>query len=338
MTSPVFRGGRLVLPAKITSSMSAARIALCDAYPITQRSASTRLDLPQPFGTTMPVSPGSIEISVGSTKDLNPIRRSLLSFMGRPRSAQPMRVPPPPRCAVGRAEVPGRARLESRVSAASRRSMNRGMPPAQRGSGVFLNFCIAKTGLTRRERGPGARLRQAEKPLSRLEIGLEQLLRLLEIHLAAMDRSVDEKSRRRVHAELLRPALTHPIDAVEHLLIRQALVEALLGEAQLLGDGEQLRQRIASERPLLLRLEQRVDDVVIFVARAPRQHEARRRQRVERELAQDVADLAGVDVFRFQRRIDFDGEIRAMAAGHRRIFDQRNRRLGAAQRLLAERP
>jgi len=27
-----------------------------------------------------------------------------------------------------------------------------------------------------------------------------------------------------------------------------------------------------------------------------------------------------------------------MAAGHRRIFDQRNRRLGTAQRLLAERP
>ena len=89
MTSPVLRGGRLVLPAKITSSMSAARMALCEASPMTQRSASTRLDLPQPLGPTMPVSPGSIDMSVGSTNDLNPIRRSLLSFIGRPRSDQP---------------------------------------------------------------------------------------------------------------------------------------------------------------------------------------------------------------------------------------------------------
>ena len=35
-----------------------------EASPITQRNASTRLDLPQPFGPTMPVSPGSIATSV----------------------------------------------------------------------------------------------------------------------------------------------------------------------------------------------------------------------------------------------------------------------------------
>ena len=81
MTSPVLRGGRLALPAKITSSISAARIALCDASPMTHRSASTRFDLPQPFGPTMPVSPGSIGISVGSTKDLKPSRRNRVSFM-----------------------------------------------------------------------------------------------------------------------------------------------------------------------------------------------------------------------------------------------------------------
>src|ERR1700685_4265145 len=48
---------------------------------MTQRTASTRLDLPQPFGPTTPVSPGSITKSVGSTKDLNPIRRSRVSFI-----------------------------------------------------------------------------------------------------------------------------------------------------------------------------------------------------------------------------------------------------------------
>ena len=39
--------------------------------PIAQRSASRRFDLPQPFGPTTPVRPGSIRKSVGSTKDLN---------------------------------------------------------------------------------------------------------------------------------------------------------------------------------------------------------------------------------------------------------------------------
>ena len=48
---------------------------------MTQRTASTRLDLPQPFGPTTPVNPGSITKSVGSTKDLNPIRRSRVSFI-----------------------------------------------------------------------------------------------------------------------------------------------------------------------------------------------------------------------------------------------------------------
>src|SRR5215468_482791 len=80
-TSALLRPGRLLVPAKITSSMSAARSDLCEVSPITQRSASTRLDLPQPFGPTTPVRPGSIWKSVGSTKDLNPSRRSRVSFM-----------------------------------------------------------------------------------------------------------------------------------------------------------------------------------------------------------------------------------------------------------------
>ena len=80
----MLRAGRVLEPEKITSSMSAARIALCEASPITQRSASTRLDLPQPFGPTMPVSPGSIGTSVGSTNDLKPRSRSRVSFMPSP--------------------------------------------------------------------------------------------------------------------------------------------------------------------------------------------------------------------------------------------------------------
>jgi hypothetical protein len=72
VTSAWLRAGRLPLPAKITSSMPPARMALAELAPITQRRASSRLDLPQPFGPTIPVRPGSIRNSVGSTKDLNP--------------------------------------------------------------------------------------------------------------------------------------------------------------------------------------------------------------------------------------------------------------------------
>ena len=101
-TSAVLRGGRLLLPAKITSSISAARIDLCDVSPITQRSASTRFDLPQPFGPTTPVRPGSMRKSVGSTKDLNPIRRRRVSFISilfqLPPSYRALaRFAPPPR-------------------------------------------------------------------------------------------------------------------------------------------------------------------------------------------------------------------------------------------------
>src|ERR1700749_1530327 len=71
-TSAWFRPGRLAAPAKITSSMPPARIALAELAPITQRSASSRFDLPQPLGPTTPVTPGSIRNSVASTKDLKP--------------------------------------------------------------------------------------------------------------------------------------------------------------------------------------------------------------------------------------------------------------------------
>src|SRR5215468_7432811 len=80
-TSALLRAGRVFEPEKITSSIDAARMDLCEDSPITQRSASTRFDLPQPFGPTTPVNPGSIRKSVGSTKDLKPIRRNRVSFI-----------------------------------------------------------------------------------------------------------------------------------------------------------------------------------------------------------------------------------------------------------------
>src|SRR6185295_6507376 len=80
-TSALLRAGRVFDPEKITSSIEEARMDLYEDSPMTQRSASTRFDFPHPFGPTTPVSPGSIIKSVGSTKDLKPSRRSLVSFI-----------------------------------------------------------------------------------------------------------------------------------------------------------------------------------------------------------------------------------------------------------------
>ena len=72
VTSARLRAGRGDVPAKITSSIPLPRILLAEFSPITQRSASSRFDFPQPLGPTTPVRPGLITSSVGSTKDLNP--------------------------------------------------------------------------------------------------------------------------------------------------------------------------------------------------------------------------------------------------------------------------
>src|SRR3954453_7659911 len=80
-TSAWLRAGRLPEPAKITASMAAARSDLCGVSPMAHGKASTRFDLPQTFGPTTPVRPGSIMKSVGSTNDLKPWRRRRVSFI-----------------------------------------------------------------------------------------------------------------------------------------------------------------------------------------------------------------------------------------------------------------
>src|SRR5689334_21834019 len=75
-TSAKSRGGRVAVPAKITSSMPPPRSDLGLDSPIAQRIASRRLDLPQPLGPTTPVRPGSMRSSAGSTKLLKPLSLS----------------------------------------------------------------------------------------------------------------------------------------------------------------------------------------------------------------------------------------------------------------------
>src|ERR1700679_3401625 len=72
VTSARPRGGREVVPAKTTSSILPPRSDLAPCSPMTQDRASTTLDLPEPFGPTTQVMPGSRRSVVAEAKDLKP--------------------------------------------------------------------------------------------------------------------------------------------------------------------------------------------------------------------------------------------------------------------------
>src|SRR6187431_233314 len=76
----------------MTSSIPPERIDLAEVSPMTQRIASSRLDLPQPLGPTTPVSPGSMRSSAGSTKLLKPASLSLRICIGAARLPRPGRL------------------------------------------------------------------------------------------------------------------------------------------------------------------------------------------------------------------------------------------------------
>src|SRR5579863_7156568 len=85
-TSAMPRGLRPSVPLKMTSAISPPRRALADCSPKTQRMASETLDLPQPFGPTMAVTPGWKFREVLSAKDLNPKTVKFFKYMrGRKR-------------------------------------------------------------------------------------------------------------------------------------------------------------------------------------------------------------------------------------------------------------
>src|ERR687891_1569923 len=75
---------RAAVPAKTTSSIFPPRSDLAPCSPITQASASTTLDLPDPFGPTMQVMPGSSCSVVADAKDLNPLRVRLFRYTQAP--------------------------------------------------------------------------------------------------------------------------------------------------------------------------------------------------------------------------------------------------------------
>jgi len=75
-TSAVSRPGRVLVPAKIRSSMASPRSAPARLSPMAQRNASAKLLLPQPLGPTRPVRPGRTSSVARSAKLLKPVRRS----------------------------------------------------------------------------------------------------------------------------------------------------------------------------------------------------------------------------------------------------------------------
>ncbi len=75
-------GGRDGVPAKMTSDMVPPRSALAPCSPRTQAMASTTLLLPEPFGPTTQVIPGSRCRVVELANDLKPRRVRLLRCTG----------------------------------------------------------------------------------------------------------------------------------------------------------------------------------------------------------------------------------------------------------------
>src|ERR1700733_6354348 len=78
VTSARPSAGRPAVPANTTSSILPPRRGLTPCSPITQENASTTLDLPDPFGPTMQVMPGSNFSVVADANDLKP--RSVKDF------------------------------------------------------------------------------------------------------------------------------------------------------------------------------------------------------------------------------------------------------------------
>src|SRR5262245_29824551 len=115
-------------------------------------------------------------------------------------------------------------------------------------------------------------LRSKDNSWSFLEIGGHLLLELGQCGGPTELLAVDEERRRGLDVELRRATLPHLFDAVENLLILEAFVEACLGEAGLLADGQQWRKR-PLHCPGALLLEQCLDHREIAVlAAAAGQH------------------------------------------------------------------
>src|SRR3954447_22798891 len=97
VTSARPSAGRPAVPAKMTSSIFPPRSAFAPCSPSTQLIASTTLDLPDPFGPTTQVMPGSRRSVVAEAKDLKPFSVRLLRCTGLQSAAEHRSLPAGPR-------------------------------------------------------------------------------------------------------------------------------------------------------------------------------------------------------------------------------------------------
>src|SRR5262245_45066453 len=82
LTSATLTLRRVAEPLKMTSVISPPRRLRADCSPSTQRTASTTLDLPDPLGPMIPVTPSAKSNSVLSANDLKPTSSRRLSMLG----------------------------------------------------------------------------------------------------------------------------------------------------------------------------------------------------------------------------------------------------------------
>src|SRR5215212_7328824 len=90
VTSARPSGARPEVPAKMTSSIFPPRSALAPCSPSTQLMASTTLLLPEPFGPTTQVIPGSRRSVVAEAKDLKPFSVRLFRCTRTPPTGRPL--------------------------------------------------------------------------------------------------------------------------------------------------------------------------------------------------------------------------------------------------------
>src|SRR5205823_10712517 len=75
-------------PPKITSCIDWPRTAIGDCSPSAHRTASVTLDLPDPFGPTITLTPGPNSSLVRSGNDLKPLSVIAFRYTGVPVPAQ----------------------------------------------------------------------------------------------------------------------------------------------------------------------------------------------------------------------------------------------------------
>src|SRR6202000_1085330 len=88
VTSARPSGARDEVPAKMTSSILPPRSVLAPCSPLTQPTASTPFDFPDPLGPTTAVMPGSKRRVVGEAKDLKPFSVRLLRYTASQTTAR----------------------------------------------------------------------------------------------------------------------------------------------------------------------------------------------------------------------------------------------------------